>query len=108
MCPERTLEGKALQELRELPQIIGADSPEVADRAAALFRRLTFDGSGRGYRDAEIIKLVSNTFRDVESPSPTSCTPQPYGDGVLTIYANGGHREIYHREHRGVPANKLM
>ena len=41
MCPERTLEGKALQELRELPQIVGADSTAVADRAAAVFRRLT-------------------------------------------------------------------
>src|SRR5689334_24300011 len=26
MCPERTLEGKAMQELRELPQIVGADN----------------------------------------------------------------------------------
>ena len=41
MCPERTLEGRALQELRELPQIIGADRPEVADRAAAVFRPIT-------------------------------------------------------------------
>ncbi len=66
--PERTLEGKALQELRELPQIVGADEQAVADRAAALFRRLTnsiVQVSG-GVETAEIIKLVSNTFRDVQ------------------------------------------
>jgi UDP-N-acetyl-D-mannosaminuronic acid dehydrogenase len=67
MCPERTLEGKALQELRELPQIVGADDPAVADRAAAIFRRLTISiVQVADIETAEIIKLVSNTFRDVQ------------------------------------------
>jgi len=67
MCPERTLEGKALQELRELPQIVGADTPQVADRAAAIFRKLTQSiVLVSDIETAEIIKLVSNTFRDVQ------------------------------------------
>jgi UDP-N-acetyl-D-mannosaminuronic acid dehydrogenase len=67
MCPERTLEGKALQELRELPQIIGADDTRVADRAAAVFRRLTNTiVQMSSLEAAEILKLVSNTFRDVQ------------------------------------------
>ena len=67
MCPERTLEGKALQELRELPQIVGADDPAVADRAAAVFRRLTSSiVLVSDIETAEIMKLVSNTFRDVQ------------------------------------------
>ncbi|MCW2559054.1 MAG: ywqF 2, partial [Mycobacterium sp.] len=67
MCPERTLEGKALQELRELPQIIGADDPAVADRAAGVFRKLTNSiVQVTSIETAEIIKLVSNTFRDVQ------------------------------------------
>jgi UDP-N-acetyl-D-mannosaminuronic acid dehydrogenase len=67
MCPERTLEGEALQELRELPQIIGADSEEVRDRAAAVFRRLTNSiVQVSSLETAEIIKLVDNTFRDVQ------------------------------------------
>ena len=67
MCPERTLEGKALQELRELPQIIGADDQQVSDRAAALFRKLTSSiVSVADIETAEIIKLVSNTYRDVQ------------------------------------------
>jgi UDP-N-acetyl-D-mannosaminuronic acid dehydrogenase len=67
MCPERTLEGKALQELRVLPQIIGADSQQVADRAAAIFRKLTQSiVSVSGIETAEIIKLVSNTYRDAQ------------------------------------------
>lgn len=67
MCPERTLEGKALQELRELPQIVGADTQEVRDRAAAVFRRLTNTVvQVSSLETAEIIKLVDNTFRDVQ------------------------------------------
>jgi UDP-N-acetyl-D-mannosaminuronic acid dehydrogenase len=67
MCPERTLEGNALQELRELPQIIGADDPAVADRAAAIFRRLTSSVVQLSTLEAaEIVKLVDNTYRDVQ------------------------------------------
>lgn len=67
MCPERTLEGKALQELRVLPQIVGADDSAVADRAAAVFRRLTNSiVQVTDIETAEIIKLVSNTYRDVQ------------------------------------------
>lgn len=67
MCPERTLEGRALSELRELPQIVGADNSEVADRAAAVFRRLTKSiVLVSDIETAEIMKLVSNTYRDVQ------------------------------------------
>lgn len=66
MCPERTLEGRALQELRELPQIVGADTQAGADRASAVFRRLTSTViQVERTETAEIIKLVDNTFRDV-------------------------------------------
>lgn len=67
MCPERTLEGRALQELRELPQIVGADNPEVADQAAAVFRRITGSVIQLSSPEAaEILKLVDNTYRDVQ------------------------------------------
>ncbi|MBV8929740.1 MAG: nucleotide sugar dehydrogenase, partial [Mycobacteriaceae bacterium] len=66
MCPERTLEGKALAELRELPQIVGADDAVSADRAAGLFRQLTNSiVRVSDVATAAVIKLVSNTFRDV-------------------------------------------
>ncbi len=66
MCPERTLEGRALQELRQLPQIVGADDVSAADRAAGLFSRLTNTVVRVGSAEtAEIVKLVDNTYRDV-------------------------------------------
>ncbi len=67
MCPERTLEGKALHELRELPQIVGADKAIVRDRAAAIFRNLTNSiVQVSSLEAAEIVKLVDNTYRDVQ------------------------------------------
>ena len=40
-CPERIAEGKAMEELFSLPQIVSARTPEVRARAAALFGHLT-------------------------------------------------------------------
>lgn len=67
MCPERTLEGKAMQELRSLPQIIGADDDETRQRAAHFFYRLTPTVvQVNGLETAEIVKLVDNTYRDIQ------------------------------------------
>lgn len=67
MCPERTLEGKALEELRELPQIVGAASQPAADRAYAFFQQITkIVIRVSSLEAAEIIKLVDNTYRDVQ------------------------------------------
>ena len=67
MCPERTLEGKAMEELRCLPQIIGADEYKTRQRCARFFNQLTPTVvQVSSLETAEIIKLVDNTFRDVQ------------------------------------------
>lgn len=67
VCPERTLEGKALLELRQLPQIVGADEQSVRERAERVFRRLTKSiVQVSTLESAEIIKLVDNTYRDLQ------------------------------------------
>lgn len=67
MCPERTLEGKAMHELRRLPQIVGADEEEIRDRAAHFFYKLTPTAvKVSSLETAEIIKLIDNTYRDVQ------------------------------------------
>jgi UDP-N-acetyl-D-mannosaminuronic acid dehydrogenase len=65
-CPERTIEGQALSELRYLPQIIGTDDLSTSMRAAQLFQFLTpTTVRVRDYETAEMIKLIDNTRRDV-------------------------------------------
>jgi UDP-N-acetyl-D-mannosaminuronic acid dehydrogenase len=66
VCPERTLEGKALIELNELPQIIGSDDPETRQRCQQLFGALTPTTIAMSSPEAaELTKLVDNTYRDV-------------------------------------------
>lgn len=65
-CPERTLEGKALQELRTLPQIVGGMNHASSIRAAQLFNYLTPTTIRvTDLETAEMIKLVNNTQRDL-------------------------------------------
>ena len=62
-CPERIAEGHALEELRSLPQIIGADDAAAGDRAEALFGRLAAKTIRTTSREAELAKLFTNTWR---------------------------------------------
>jgi UDP-N-acetyl-D-mannosaminuronic acid dehydrogenase len=62
-CPERIAEGHALEELRTLPQIVGADTDVAAERAASLFRRLTTETIRTTTKEAELAKLFTNTWR---------------------------------------------
>ncbi|MBR5116697.1 MAG: hypothetical protein IK096_06480, partial [Lachnospiraceae bacterium] len=41
MCPERTVEGKAVEELTHLPQIVSGNNEKALETAVRLFRHLT-------------------------------------------------------------------
>ena len=62
-CPERIAEGRALEELRTLPQIVGADDDKAAERATALFERLVDHTIRTTSKEAELAKLLTNTWR---------------------------------------------
>ncbi|MEZ5618798.1 MAG: nucleotide sugar dehydrogenase [Rhodocyclaceae bacterium] len=65
-CPERTLEGKALTELRQLPQIVGGTTVAAAVRASQLFQFITPTVVRvSDVETAEMIKLIDNAQRDV-------------------------------------------
>jgi nucleotide sugar dehydrogenase len=66
-CPERTLEGRALTELRQLPQIVGGATLEASVRAGQMFQFLTPTVVRVADPEtAEMIKLVDNSSRDVQ------------------------------------------
>jgi len=65
-CPERTVEGKAIEELRSLPQVVGGINQSSTLRASRLFHMLTPSVVRvSSLEAAEMVKLVSNTFRDI-------------------------------------------
>ena len=65
-CPERIAEGKAMEELFSLPQIVAARTPAVRERAAALFRHLTPSIVELEPEEAELAKLFTNTWRYIK------------------------------------------
>ena len=65
-APERTVEGKALEELRTLPQIIGGWNKQSLDETSKFFRIFAHTiVAVDNLEEAEAVKLLNNTFRDV-------------------------------------------
>lgn len=65
-CPERTIEGKALEELSTLPQIISGNSQQAIHLAESYFHTITPSViKAESLETAELIKLASNSFRDL-------------------------------------------
>ncbi len=65
-CPERTLEGSALKELKSLPQIVSGLTDEAASKCIDVFQVLTATVIRvSNLETAEMIKLVDNVQRDV-------------------------------------------
>ncbi len=62
-CPERIVEGKALSELYELPQIVAGCDDLATKRATALFKTLTKKVVVTKPAEAEMAKLFTNTWR---------------------------------------------
>jgi UDP-N-acetyl-D-mannosaminuronic acid dehydrogenase len=65
-CPERILEGHALKELHELPQIIGASNEKAANRASAVFETLGVKTIHVTPEEAELAKLFTNVWRYIK------------------------------------------
>lgn len=65
-APERTVEGRALEELRTLPQIIGGFNKQSLDETSKFFRIFAHTiVVVDNLEEAEAVKLLNNTFRDV-------------------------------------------
>lgn len=62
-CPERIVEGHALTELYELPQIVAGCTPEATQMASELFKTLTKKVIVTKPIEAEMAKLFTNTWR---------------------------------------------
>jgi UDP-N-acetyl-D-mannosaminuronic acid dehydrogenase len=65
-APERTIQGSALVELRTLPQIVGGINELSVEQTTRLFSRMGASiVSMTSLEEAEIVKLINNSFRDV-------------------------------------------
>ena len=62
-CPERLVEGNAIYELRNLPQIIGVETSKGYDLASEIFKRVSPEVLRTSTEEAEISKLFANSLR---------------------------------------------
>jgi len=65
-CPERIVQGYAIRELTQLPQVVAGLSKEAVDEASALFKKIAPEIIKTEMGEAELIKLFSNAWRYVQ------------------------------------------
>ena len=65
-CPERIAEGRAMEELFSLPQIVSGRTQDARDRAAKLFGVLTESIVELEPEEAELAKLFTNNWRYIK------------------------------------------
>ena len=62
-CPERIVEGKALEEIPRLPQIVSGFTPEAIERSRYIFGKLGSEIVELTPEEAELSKLFVNVWR---------------------------------------------
>jgi UDP-N-acetyl-D-mannosaminuronic acid dehydrogenase len=62
-CPERVVQGKSIEEIKRLPQIIGGVTPEGEREALDLFHRIGVETYLLKPIEAEFAKLFTNAYR---------------------------------------------
>jgi UDP-N-acetyl-D-mannosaminuronic acid dehydrogenase len=65
-CPERVVQGQAIRELQDLPQIVAGTTPEAAESAGRLFSALAPKIVRMAPKEAEFAKLFCNAYRYIQ------------------------------------------
>ena len=65
-CPERIVQGKGVEEIFTLPQIISANSQEAFDSASEIFSHIAPKVIPLEPEEAELAKLLTNSWRYLE------------------------------------------
>jgi len=65
-CPERVAQGKSIEEIKELTQIVSSNSSYEEKKIVNLFREICNNVVISSYEEAEFIKLFSNAWRYIK------------------------------------------
>jgi len=65
-CPERVVQGYAIDELQKLPQIVSGMTQEAEDEAALLFEQIAPEVVRLSPLEAEFAKLFNNAYRYIQ------------------------------------------
>jgi UDP-N-acetyl-D-mannosaminuronic acid dehydrogenase len=98
-CPERIVEGRAIEELQSLPQIVSGTSWEAEEEAATLFLKIAPEVVRLAPIEAELVKVFSNAYRYIQF----AVTNQFY---MIATAANVDYYKIVDGMKRNYPRSK--
>ena len=65
-CPERVVQGRAVEEIQRLPQIVSGMTPAAVERATWLFAKVAPEIVPLAPMEAELAKLYCNSYRYIQ------------------------------------------
>jgi UDP-N-acetyl-D-mannosaminuronic acid dehydrogenase len=95
-CPERVVQGKGIEEIRTLPQLVSATSPEALAAAKKLFCKIAPELVEMSPLEAEFAKLICNAFRYMQF----AATNQLY---MMVESAGLNYSDLLSKMKRGYP-----
>jgi UDP-N-acetyl-D-mannosaminuronic acid dehydrogenase len=95
-CPERVVQGRGIEEIRTLPQLISATSPEALAATKRIFCKIAPELVEMTPLEAEFAKLVCNAFRYMQF----AATNQLY---MMVESAGLDYSELLSKMKRGYP-----
>jgi nucleotide sugar dehydrogenase len=100
-APERTVEGKAMYELKTLPQVIGGFSAKCLEQSVGFWSTLTpMVIRSDSLEAAEMVKLANNTFRDLSFAFANELA-------LIADNYNVDAFELVNAANEGYPRNKI-
>ena len=81
-CPERILQGKGIEEINKLPQIIATEDDDTFEMASKIFLSICPRIIRLKSREAEMVKLITNTWRYLEFAAANSFYMMVENDGM--------------------------
>ena len=98
-CPERIVQGYAIRELKELPQIVAGLSDAAIKEASELFSKVSPRIIKTTMGEAELVKLFSNAWRYVQFAVANQFYMISHNFGVDYEKVRHAMREGYERAH---------
>ena len=95
-CPERVVQGKGIEEIRTLPQLVSGTSTQAVMNATRLFQKISPEVVEMTPLEAEFAKLICNAFRYIEF----AATNQLY---MMVESAGLDYRSLLEKMKRGYP-----
>jgi len=98
-CPERIVQGYAIKELKELPQIVAGLSDKAIEEASKLFSIISPKIIKTSMGEAELVKLFSNAWRYIQFAVANQFYTMAHSFGVDYDKVRKAMREGYERAH---------